>query len=550
MELEFEAPGPGPWQQDSAHVPQGWSPLVAELYPPEGMKGFAEGFARWGTLLDALAWTTIHGFPYQQPQPFDLPGPDGPPSPEFIHAEIERRTGVAAAAFANKIWRDDIVQWDNELKPAAIARHRELGDVELSDLDGPALNAHIEACIEHMQAMIYQHHRFTVSSLVPVADFILHAAGWLGEPPPALFGVLDGYSPVSGVLSPETEAPLEALRADASARELLTSAADPSARLAELRERVPEVDEYVRSAGFRLVEGFDVTSPTAIERPETILGRLAAGLETDPDLAKNRADETASAMRSRVPDEHREMFDELLHEARVIYRLRDERGLYSDVSAFGLFRLALLEAARRMVAAGSLHEVDHIFETSVADLRALLSGASPPSADDLAERAAHRRAIVDHGAPRHLGPPPPPPPPVDQLPPPLARVMSAAGFAIEGVLGQLDEPAGDSATVIGIGANVGIYEGRVHLVASLDDLFSLEPGDVLVTPATGEAFNSMIHLVGAIVTDHGSYASHAGIVARECGIPAVVGCVDATKRLAHGQNVRVDGTNGQVLILP
>ena len=63
----------------------------------------------------------------------------------------------------------------------------------------------------------------------------------------------------------------------------------------------------------------------------------------------------------------------------------------------------------------------------------------------------------------------------------------------------------------------------MRLVRSIDDLFDLEPGDVLVTPTTGEAFNSMLHLVSAIVTDHGSFASHAAIVSREMGIPAVVG---------------------------
>jgi phosphoenolpyruvate synthase/pyruvate phosphate dikinase len=70
-----------------------------------------------------------------------------------------------------------------------------------------------------------------------------------------------------------------------------------------------------------------------------------------------------------------------------------------------------------------------------------------------------------------------------------------------------------------------------------------------VSPATGEAFNAMLHLVGAIVTDHGGFACHAGIVARECGFPAVVGCVDATKRLQQGQRVRVDGASGEITVL-
>jgi pyruvate,water dikinase len=127
--------------------------------------------------------------------------------------------------------------------------------------------------------------------------------------------------------------------------------------------------------------------------------------------------------------------------------------------------------------------------------------------------------------------------------------MGAVGFSIEGVLGELAQPEGDETCVVGIPANPGVYEGRVHLVSTIDDLLTLEQGDVLVAESTGEALNSMLHLVGAIVTDHGSFACHAAIVARECGFPAVVGCTNATDRLVEGQRVRVDGGSGEVLVL-
>ena len=83
----------------------------------------------------------------------------------------------------------------------------------------------------------------------------------------------------------------------------------------------------------------------------------------------------------------------------------------------------------------------------------------------------------------------------------------------------------------------------------VDDLLELEDGEIVVSAATGEAFNSMLHLVGAIVTDHGSHACHAAIVAREMGFPAVVGTVDATTRIRTGDRLRVDGTKGEVSIL-
>ncbi len=87
------------------------------------------------------------------------------------------------------------------------------------------------------------------------------------------------------------------------------------------------------------------------------------------------------------------------------------------------------------------------------------------------------------------------------------------------------------------------------MIGDIDDLLELEDGEIVVSAATGEAFNSMLHLVGAIVTDHGSHACHAAIVAREMGFPAVVGTVDATKRIRTGDRIRVDGGKGEVSLL-
>jgi pyruvate,water dikinase len=184
-----------------------------------------------------------------------------------------------------------------------------------------------------------------------------------------------------------------------------------------------------------------------------------------------------------------------------------------------------------------------------AEIDALLDGAPNPTAEELTARVATRKAASARGAPAFLGSPPPPPPPVDQLPPPLARVMAALGFVIEGVLGEAEGPAGDATTILGIAGSAGTYEGTARIVRNFDDLQRLDEGEVLVTSATGEAFNAFLHLVGAIVTDHGSFASHAAIMGREMGFPTVVGTVDGTSRIPNGARVRVDGAAGEVIVL-
>lgn len=543
----WEAPAPGPWQQDSAHTPVSQTLIMREVYPPGFNRGFTETFARYGMLLDRLAMASVNGFTYHQPQPFDMPGPDGPMAPDEIEAEFGRRLGLATAAFDTKLWQKDLADWDHEWKPRAIAAHREFADTDLGALDDDALIAHIEAAGAHVSEMVYQHHRFNVAAVLPVGDFAIHVSGWTGRPPHEMLGVLDGYSTVSGALPEEMRAAVAAIGGNDDARRLLDDSGDPAARLAALRAAVPEVDDYVRTVGMRVVDGFDIVNPTIGERPEIVLGKLAAGLEADPDEPRRRADAFAAELRAEVPPEHHDLFDELLGEARANYRLRDERGIYSEVSAIGLLRLALLEAGRRAHERGHLDHPELLLDASLAEVSDAL--AAPGMSDALAQRVQRRRELTAEGAPRHLGPPPPEPPPVDELPPPLARLMSAAGFMIESILGQLDAPAGDESLVVGLSTGGGTYEGVARRIDEIDDIFDLVEGEIVVAAATSEAFNSVLHLVGAIVTDHGSHACHAAIVAREMGFPAVVGTVDATKRIETGDRLRVDGTKGEVHIL-
>ena len=547
---DWTPPGPGPWLQDRAHLPASVTPLLQEAYPTGFAQGFGEAFAPFGVLLDSMRLVFVNGFPYIQPVPFDAPGPDGPRTHDYIVAEIGRRTGLAAAAFEQRIWRGGMRRWDEEIKPAAIAKHHEIAAVDLTRLDTEGLRDHLHRCIDHLGAMWHQHHSMNAFALTPVGDFVLHAATWARRPPVPLFEVFDGWSPVSSVVNPEIAASVDALRRDPGAQELLEGDAPAGQRLAELRVRVPAGDLSVRDIGYRIAAGFDLTNPTIQERPDIVLGRLRSALEHDTDQSKARADALAHELREAVPAEHRETFDDLLAEARSVYRLRDERGLYSDSGAVGLMRLALIELGRRLYEQKRIAFQYDTLDVTGAEIDALLDGFPSPTAEELTERVKARKVASAAGAPALLGPPPPPPPPVDELPPPLARVMSALGFLIEGILGEAEAPAGDSSLIIGIAGSPGTFEGPARIVRNFDDLLGLEEGEVLVTSATGESFNSFLHLVGAIVTDHGSFASHAAIMGREMGFPAVVGTVDATRRIPNGVRVRVDGAEGRVVIVP
>jgi pyruvate,water dikinase len=100
-----------------------------------------------------------------------------------------------------------------------------------------------------------------------------------------------------------------------------------------------------------------------------------------------------------------------------------------------------------------------------------------------------------------------------------------------------------------LSVNAGVYEGTARLVSESDGFDRIKQGDVLVTQATSPYFNVVLPMLGAIVTDHGGQLCHAAIVAREYGIPGIVGTRDATSTIPDGARVRVDGTTGEVTLL-
>jgi pyruvate,water dikinase len=108
-------------------------------------------------------------------------------------------------------------------------------------------------------------------------------------------------------------------------------------------------------------------------------------------------------------------------------------------------------------------------------------------------------------------------------------------------------PVADAIT--GFAGAAGTVEGIVRVITSVEDAAALRPGDVLVTTVTNVGWTPLFLRAAAVVTDIGAPLSHAAIVARELGIPAVVGCGNATRRLHSGDRVRVDGRRGTVEIL-
>jgi pyruvate,water dikinase len=536
--LHLDPPGPGPWSQDGVHFPRPMTRYFQDTHPA-AFKAGTNDFARfYGMLIDGLQIAYVQGFGYNQL----MPAPE-----DQIPARIQR----AETVYAGKLWREQLHDWDTQRKPAAIAAHRAIQAVDPDKLSDAELAAHLRRCRDHHAAMITQHMRFTAGAVLPVGDFLAQVGDWTGLPPSELLGLMRGTAEVSAGGSDEMTRLKQAFTQDAAARDLLADDSDPASLLQRLRalrgESGAAVAGYLDLVGHRLVDGFDIAEPTALEMPDALLRSMRAFLSGEEQAASDIAARTAD-IRAKVPAEHQAQFDELLAEARHNYRLRDERGVYSDIWASGLMRRAALAAGRRVAARGRIASAQHMLDAGLDEMCALVDGSGGPAADDLAHRAAYRATYTAKDVPPTLGPPVPPPPDLSALPPSVGRLMRATAIALGHVFGSSDAQ-NEEQLLYGLAASKGVYEGTARRVSSPAEFGRINQGDVLVTESTTEAFNILLPLLGGIVTDNGGLLSHAAIVAREYGIPGVVGTREATERIRDGMRVRVDGDAGEVTIL-
>jgi rifampicin phosphotransferase len=537
-QLPFEAPGPGTWTVDAVHFPRPVTRYFAELHPAPFKRGFQELTRFYGMPIGGLEYRYIHGFAYSTM----VPAPED---------EIPARFQRAEEVWEQKVWREQLREWDETFKPASIGKHRELQAIDPDALSDEDLVAYLTRCRDHHAEMIFQHMRFTAAPSVPTGDFLAHVGDWTGLPASELLGLLRGAAPVSAGASDELARLRAATGQDVAARELLASDRDPAEILRTLTTLEGETGEaasgYLDLVGYRLLDGFDIAGRYALEMPDALLRamRMALGGEGPeaPDVERHVA-----KVRDQVPEAHRTQFDELLDEARLTYKIRDERGVFSDIWAAGIMRRAALAAARRLADRGRIQDPEHFTDAGFEEMCALVSGTNGPSADELAERHELRTSLTAKDVPQVLGDPPSPPPDPSGLPPAVGRVMRAMGIVIDEMFGSSTEQH-DEYLLRGLPASPGVREGIARRVAGPAEFDRIVQGDVLVTESTSEAFNILLPLLGGIVTDAGGLLSHAAIVAREYGIPGVVGTREGTALIPDGARVRVDGGAGEVAVL-
>lgn len=182
----------------------------------------------------------------------------------------------------------------------------------------------------------------------------------------------------------------------------------------------------------------------------------------------------------------------------------------------------------------------------------LLHGSAGPGADTIRDRAAARAAASAIVPPASLGEEEPMPD-LSAFPRPLAQVTDMAMTCVshlERVKAVVGAPVATGVAGRGLGVGGEAYAGRARVAHSAEEALGLlEPGDVLVVPFTTPAYNAVLSLAGGLVTEEGGALSHAAVLARELGLPTIVGVPGALAAITDGDHVEVDPTAGTVRIL-
>ncbi|MCD9594943.1 rifamycin-inactivating phosphotransferase [Streptomyces sp. 8ZJF_21] len=311
---------------------------------------------------------------------------------------------------------------------------------------------------------------------------------------------------------------------------------DELAKLAGGAEARDAIESYLDRYGMRCVGEIDITRPRWRERPTTLVPVIldnvrnfepgAAGRRFEQGRQKAREKERDVLSRLRaLPDGDRKA-DEA---KRMIDRVRTFIGYreypkYGIISRYFVYKRALLAEAERLVEAGVLPEQEDIFYLTFQELHDVVR--SHQVDDRLIQR--RKDAFRSYHA---LTPP---------------RVLTSDGEAVTGAYRRDDAPAG---ALIGLPVSAGTIEGRARVILDMGEA-DLEAGDILVTAFTDPSWSPLFVGIAGLVTEVGGLMTHGAVIAREYGLPAVVGAERATRLIRDGQRIRVHGTDGYVEILP
>lgn len=465
-----------------------------------------------------------------------------PPKPALwlatrLHPMFRSRERTAQRVLVDRPQNAHIDRWYTDERAEWHANNSAFQQVDIGALDDQALGAHIDKLNDYLRKGWLRHHHLHGYDLGPIGDLLMHTDDW-GLDRVQVMALLKGESPATTEAAMFGKAIVDAMRADGVDPKTLSSVDDVRA----VPAAAEALDAYLDIYGWRLVTSYDIVGLTLGEMPAAIVSLVRASAHGEADETADASAEAALRDASGHPDE----FDDLLGAARRAYGLRDDNGPMTWEWPAGLMRRAFLAAGTRLAQRDKLATADDVFELDAPEVVALLGAASTPSLNEIADRAATRAWEAEQSGPDVLGAPPITNPDLSAMPPGLRRLMRITLLAAE--LLEPD-PTVERRLLEGLGIGSDAYQGIARVAddpgAAIDEL---EPGDILVAPYTAPSYNAVIAIAGGLVVQEGGLLAHAAVIARELGIPAIVGCLGAMTEINSGDLITIDPVAGTVTV--
>lgn len=528
---------------DKMHAPRPLRPLSSDLVVNTMATGFTEAQAEYDSPVVTGSITANHYF---------YLGFNPHPDASVIEDRMTRYMG-----FIDRVVPLVGKRWTNEWLPLIKDRNEAERDRDYDSMADEEVFARYFDMCRWMEEMwyIHGHINFALISGTALSDF--YDEVMQPQDPTEAYQILQGYHtrPADAAhglwtlsRTVKSTPSLSKLFNETHPRDLVTALKASETGKAFLAD----LEAYLHDFGWRSDAVYDLADPTWHDDPTIPLGNIARyvamGDKDDPMVAFNvsvkRREERTAAIRERLAGDADKLaeFERLLGYSKYAYPLTEDHAFYIDQMGVALFRRYLRVLGQRLAARGCIAEGDDIFYLYDRDVRDAMANDTDHKAL-VVERKAHYQACNEIDPAPFLGTPPPPPEPG-------AFVDPFVDALVTRLLGVKPPPEGeqDAGMIDGVAGSPGTYTGIARVVRSLEEAAELQDGEIMVCEMTLPPWVPMFAIAGAVVADVGGIMSHCAIVAREFGVPAVVGSVDGTMRVETGQSITVDGTNGNVYL--
>jgi pyruvate,water dikinase len=517
------------WEWDDMHMPSALAPMAAE-YVRTLCGGFNDRYRIFG-FPQRLKGEVLNGYAYMALK-FD-----GTPEEQ---AEVGRRwieTRRSQIDRTGAWWRDEAI-------PRLKALYELISSVDVAGLPGMELagawdaawDATLEAWKIHFMAILgpYQ-------VMDDLAD--LYAEVLPDALPGEAVRLTQGHGDDLFTVEVDTETLVAAAeRAPAVFARLRAGERTTRDELLGLHggpEFVEALDSFLSRHGHLGQANEDFVGPSWIEDPGTFLvefgrrlGRPAVRVARRRERLRAEGDALAAAFRARLAAERPDdlpRFERLLLRAREIGPLTEGHNYWIDRMAQSRLRQLTAQVGVRLALEDSIEEPGDVFYLDRADVREVLVAPSDRRGIVAERKLIHQRQLGIR-PPRFVG---------------VMPTEAAVGDRFDGA--RIESKEAD--VLRGTGGSAGVVRGPARVVQGAGEFDRVQAGDIVVCPSSNPSWVPIFAIAAGLVTDTGGVLSHAAVVAREYGLPAVVGTGDGTSRIPDGQMVEIDGTLGTVRLL-